>query len=83
MVTVTDGLVIEGSWQRFANTAIEPNNGQGLIGVDNVFDEAYERVFEALLNPGQTSKLPRLGSLERNLPEAADAVTNATYQGPL
>lgn len=32
---VSDDLRIEGSWQRFENTAIEPNNGQGVaIGND-------------------------------------------------
>lgn len=32
---VTDALSVEGSWQRFDNEAIEPNNGQGLIGLDD------------------------------------------------
>lgn len=30
-VSLTDALAVELSWQRFANTAIEPNNGQGVI----------------------------------------------------
>ncbi|MEL7040728.1 MAG: hypothetical protein AAGL90_04345 [Pseudomonadota bacterium] len=57
VLTVTDGLVIEGPWQRFADAAIEPNNGQGLIGVDNVFDEAYECVFEGVAEPGANFKI--------------------------
>lgn len=28
---VSDALNLEASWQRFANTALEPNNGQGVI----------------------------------------------------
>ncbi|MEM9841959.1 MAG: TonB-dependent receptor, partial [Pseudomonadota bacterium] len=41
---LTDGLVIEGSWQRFANTAIEPNNGQGLEGLgDDPSDRDVEK----------------------------------------
>jgi hemoglobin/transferrin/lactoferrin receptor protein len=31
----TDALVLEGSWQRFGNDAIEPNNGQGVNGLDD------------------------------------------------
>lgn len=31
----SDALTIEGSWQRFDNEAIEPNNGQGTIGLDD------------------------------------------------
>ena len=41
---VTDALTIEGSWQRFANTAIEPNNGQGVAGTgDGVLDQDVEK----------------------------------------
>lgn len=29
---LSEALSIEGSWQRFTNTAIEPNNGQGVTG---------------------------------------------------
>lgn len=36
---LSDALSIEGSWQRFENTAIEPNNGQGTLGTgDSVLD---------------------------------------------
>lgn len=41
---LTDALRIEGSWQRFANTAIEPNNGQGTLGTgDGVLDRTVEK----------------------------------------
>ena len=30
---LTDAITLEASWQRFDNTAIEPNNGQGLAGI--------------------------------------------------
>ncbi|MFN3214237.1 MAG: TonB-dependent hemoglobin/transferrin/lactoferrin family receptor [Henriciella sp.] len=41
---VTDTLTIEGSWQRFTNTAIEPNNGQGVAGAgDGVLDRDVEK----------------------------------------
>ncbi|ADM10772.1 TonB-dependent haemoglobin/transferrin/lactoferrin receptor [Parvularcula bermudensis HTCC2503] len=33
--TATDALTLEASWQRFDNTAIEPNNGQGTSGLDD------------------------------------------------
>lgn len=33
--TVNQALSLEASWQHFDNTAIEPNNGQGLNEVDN------------------------------------------------
>jgi hemoglobin/transferrin/lactoferrin receptor protein len=40
----TDALTIEGSWQRFTNTAIEPNNGQGVAGTgDGVLDREVEK----------------------------------------
>jgi hemoglobin/transferrin/lactoferrin receptor protein len=36
---LTEALTIEGSWQRFENSAIEPNNGQGTLGTgDTVLD---------------------------------------------
>jgi len=34
-VKLTDALSVEGSWQRFNNEAFEPNNGQGLNGLDD------------------------------------------------
>ncbi|MEM9055654.1 MAG: TonB-dependent receptor, partial [Pseudomonadota bacterium] len=41
---ITDALSIEGSWQRFTNTAIEPNNGQGVSGTGNsVLDQDVEK----------------------------------------
>lgn len=41
---LTDVLTIEGSWQRFTNTAIEPNNGQGTAGIgDGVLDRNVEK----------------------------------------
>lgn len=41
---VTDALTVEGSWQRFNNTAIEPNNGQGVAGTgDGVLDRDVEK----------------------------------------
>ncbi|MEM9054113.1 MAG: TonB-dependent hemoglobin/transferrin/lactoferrin family receptor [Pseudomonadota bacterium] len=40
----TDALTLEGSWQRFDNTAIEPNNGQGVSGTGNgVLDNDVEK----------------------------------------
>ena len=30
---LTDAITLEAAWQRFDNTAIEPNNGQGLAGI--------------------------------------------------
>lgn len=42
--TLTDALTLEGSWQRFDNTAIEPNNGQGISGTGNgVLDQDVEK----------------------------------------
>jgi hemoglobin/transferrin/lactoferrin receptor protein len=36
---VTEAVTVEGSWQRFENSAIEPNNGQGTLGTgDSVLD---------------------------------------------
>ncbi|MEM7330121.1 MAG: TonB-dependent hemoglobin/transferrin/lactoferrin family receptor [Pseudomonadota bacterium] len=41
---LTDALTVEGSWQRFDNTAIEPNNGQGLSGTGTgVLDQDVEK----------------------------------------
>lgn len=41
---ITDALTVEGSWQRFTNTAIEPNNGQGVAGTgDGVLDQDVEK----------------------------------------
>ncbi len=41
---LTDALTVEGSWQRFTNTAIEPNNGQGVAGTgDGVLDREVEK----------------------------------------
>jgi len=41
---LTDALTVEGSWQRFSNTAIEPNNGQGTAGTgDGVLDRNVEK----------------------------------------
>lgn len=41
---VTDALIVEGSWQRFSNTAIEPNNGQGTAGTgDGILDRNVEK----------------------------------------
>lgn len=39
-----ESLSVSGSWQRFANTAIEPNNGQGTLGTgDGVLDRDVEK----------------------------------------
>jgi len=56
----TDAFSAEVSWQRFANTAIEPNNGQGTLGTgDDVLDRDVEKEIEtetwragAAFNPG-------------------------------
>lgn len=41
---LTDALSVEGSWQRFANSAIEPNNGQGTLGLgDGELDRAIDK----------------------------------------
>lgn len=41
---LTDALVIDGSWQRFTNSAIEPNNGQGTAGTgDGILDRNVEK----------------------------------------
>ncbi|MEO0465499.1 MAG: TonB-dependent receptor [Pseudomonadota bacterium] len=40
----TDAFTLEGSWQRFGNTAIEPNNGQGTLGTgDSILDRTVEK----------------------------------------
>ncbi|MCR9077710.1 MAG: TonB-dependent hemoglobin/transferrin/lactoferrin family receptor [Hyphomonadaceae bacterium] len=42
--TLTDALTIDGSWQRFTNSAIEPNNGQGTAGTgDGVLDRNVDK----------------------------------------
>ncbi|MEO1642470.1 MAG: TonB-dependent hemoglobin/transferrin/lactoferrin family receptor [Pseudomonadota bacterium] len=42
--TLTDALTVEASWQRFANTAIEPNNGQGVaVSSDPVLGRDVEK----------------------------------------
>lgn len=44
----TDAFTGEVSWQRFANTAIEPNNGQGTLGTgDEVLDRDVEKDIES------------------------------------
>lgn len=41
---LTDAFTVEASWQRFTNTAIEPNNGQGTLGTgDGVLDRTVEK----------------------------------------
>lgn len=41
---LTDALTIDGSWQRFTNAAIEPNNGQGTAGTgDGILDRNVEK----------------------------------------
>ena len=41
---LTDALTVEGSWQHFSNTAIEPNNGQGVAGTGNgILDQDVEK----------------------------------------
>lgn len=41
---LSEALSIEGSWQRFENTAIEPNNGQGSLGTgDSILDREVEK----------------------------------------
>lgn len=43
-VSLTEALTIEGSWQRFANEAFEPNNGQGTLGTgDSTLDRNVEK----------------------------------------
>jgi hemoglobin/transferrin/lactoferrin receptor protein len=44
----TDAFSADLSWQRFANTAIEPNNGQGTLGTgDAVLDRDVEKDVES------------------------------------
>ncbi|MCA8900403.1 MAG: TonB-dependent hemoglobin/transferrin/lactoferrin family receptor [Hyphomonas sp.] len=46
----TDAFSADVSWQRFANTAIEPNNGQGTIGTgDAVLDQDVTKDVESEL----------------------------------
>lgn len=41
---VTDALRLEASWQRFRNDAVEPNNGQGVLGTgDSVLDREVQK----------------------------------------
>ncbi|MCR9224402.1 MAG: TonB-dependent hemoglobin/transferrin/lactoferrin family receptor [Hyphomonas sp.] len=41
---LSEALTIEGAWQRFTNSAIEPNNGQGTAGTgDGVLDRNVEK----------------------------------------
>jgi len=41
---LTNALTLEGSWQRFNNTAVEPNNGQGTLGTgDAMLDREVEK----------------------------------------
>ncbi len=41
---LTDALTVEGSWQRFTNSAIEPNNGQGTAGTgDGILDRNVDK----------------------------------------
>jgi hemoglobin/transferrin/lactoferrin receptor protein len=43
----SDSFSANASWQRFANTAIEPNNGQGTLGTgDSVLDRDVEKEVE-------------------------------------
>lgn len=61
----SDDLRIEGSWQRFENTAIEPNNGQGIaigndvekdIGTDTFrLNATYNPVTNNLINTSITA----------------------------
>ena len=42
--SLSEALSIEGSWQRFTNSAIEPNNGQGVAGTgDGVLDRHVDK----------------------------------------
>ncbi|MCG8444082.1 MAG: TonB-dependent receptor [Caulobacterales bacterium] len=44
---VTDALLVDASWQRFDNSAVEPNNGQGVLGTgDSVLDRTVEKDVE-------------------------------------
>ncbi|MEQ8557211.1 MAG: TonB-dependent hemoglobin/transferrin/lactoferrin family receptor [Henriciella sp.] len=41
---LTDALSLEASWQRFGNSAFEPNNGQGTLGTgDSVLDRNVDK----------------------------------------
>jgi len=45
--TFNEAFSADVSWQRFANTAIEPNNGQGTLGTgDDVLDRDVEKQIE-------------------------------------
>lgn len=42
--SISDALSIGGSWQRFGNSAIEPNNGQSVAGTgDSILDQSVEK----------------------------------------
>ncbi|NBC19661.1 MAG: TonB-dependent hemoglobin/transferrin/lactoferrin family receptor [Alphaproteobacteria bacterium] len=44
---ISDALSAELSWQRFANSAVEPNNGQGTLGTgDDLLDRDVEKDIE-------------------------------------
>jgi len=41
---LSEGLRLEGSWQRFENSAVEPNNGQGTLGTgDSILDREVDK----------------------------------------
>jgi len=41
---INEALSVDASWQRFENTAIEPNNGQGTLGTgDSILDREVEK----------------------------------------
>lgn len=41
---LTNEFSLEGSWQRFTNSAVEPNNGQGTLGLgDGTLDQDVEK----------------------------------------
>jgi hemoglobin/transferrin/lactoferrin receptor protein len=41
---INEALSVDASWQRFENTAIEPNNGQGTLGTgDTILDREVEK----------------------------------------
>lgn len=45
---LTDAFAVEGAWQRFQNTALEPNNGQGTAGTgDSTLDRDVEKDIES------------------------------------
>ncbi|MEM9233150.1 MAG: TonB-dependent hemoglobin/transferrin/lactoferrin family receptor [Pseudomonadota bacterium] len=45
---LTDAVKLEGSWQRFKNRAVEPNNGQGTAGTgDSILDREVKKDIES------------------------------------